>query len=102
MSRFRLDHPTRPNVHAAYGHDAVLGFYVDVMRGHRVIKSYDHFHPLFNRARPLMGGLDFLVAEGFFTADDLEDALIVIADDLDVPKRLARVVEVIERFKSEG
>ena len=63
--------------------------------------SYDFFHPSFNRARPLLGCLDFLVSEGFFDADDLEDALAVIADDLDMPARLVRVVEVIERFKAK-
>jgi hypothetical protein len=102
MSRFRIDHPSRPNIHAEAGHDPVLGFFVDVMREgrDRPLKSYNHFSPTFNRARPLLGCLDFLVAEGFFTGEQLEDALAVFADDLDVPTRLVRVVEVIERFKS--
>ena len=37
-----------------------------------------------------------MVSEGLLDADDLEDALAVIADDLDMPARLVRVVEVIE------
>jgi hypothetical protein len=101
VSRFRLDHPTRHHVRAEYGHDAVVGFYADVMLGHRVIASYDFFHAAFNRARPLLGCLDFLVSEDFFTGEDLEAALAVIADDFDVPAKVARVVEVIERFKSD-
>lgn len=100
MSRFRIAHPQRTNIHADYGHDAVVGYFIDVMRGHRVLTSYDFFHPAFNRQRPLMGCLDFLASEGFFTGDDLEDALAVLADDLHVPARLVRVVEVIERFKA--
>ena len=99
MSRFRIDHPTRPDLHAEAGHDPVLSYFVDVMKGHRVIKSYDFFHPTFNRARPLMACLDFLVAEEFFTADDLHEALAHVQDGTRVPRRLARVVEVIERFK---
>jgi hypothetical protein len=64
------------------------------------IASYDTWHPSFNRARSLLGCLDFLVEQEFFTADDLESALVAIADDLDVPSgRLARVVEVMEGFK---
>ena len=51
-----------------HAHDPVLGFYVDLMRGHRVIKSYDFFAPAFNRAMPLMGCLDFLVSEGSFSS----------------------------------
>lgn len=46
------------------GHDPVAGCFVDVVRDERVIESYDCFHPLFNRSRPLMGCLDFLVSEG--------------------------------------
>jgi hypothetical protein len=103
VSRHRIDHPTRKNVHAIYGHDPVLGFFVDVFieRREKPIASYDTWHPSFNRARPLHGCLDFLAAEGFFTGDDLEDALAHVQDDTRVPKRLARVVEVIERFKSD-
>jgi hypothetical protein len=104
MSRFRIDHPTRDRVHAIYGHDPVLGFFADMMREGRdkPTVSYDTWHPMFNRARPLLGCLDFLAAEGFFTGEQLEDALAVIADDLDVPARLVRVVEVIERLKEEA
>jgi hypothetical protein len=104
VTRFRLDHPTRVGVHAIYGHDPVLAFFVDVMREGRdkPLASYDTWHPTFNRERPLLGCVDFLASEGFFTRDKLNDALVVVADDLDVPKRLVRVVEVIERFKAEG
>lgn len=100
MSRFHIAHPTRPDLHAEAGHDPLLSYFVDIMKGHRVIKSYDSWHPLFNRARPLMGALDYLASEGFYTGDDLEDALAMIADDLDVPKRLVRVVDVVMAFKS--
>lgn len=101
MSRSRIDHPTRANVHAIYGHDPVIGFFVDVHRDGRdkPIASYDIWHPSFNRERPLMGCLDFFVAEGFFTADDLEDALAHVQDNTRVPKRLVTVVLVIMNFK---
>ncbi len=66
------------------------------------IASYDIWHPAFNRARPLMGCLDFLVAEGFFTGDDLEDTLAHAQDGTRVPKRLARVSALISVAQSIG
>jgi hypothetical protein len=85
MSRFRVDHPIRDHIHAIYGHDPVLGFFVDVfMEGRdKPLAAFDHFSPAFNRAQPLLGCLDFMVTEGFFTGDDLESALVVIADVID-------------------
>lgn len=71
---------------------------VDIMKGHRVLKSYDHFHPLFNRQRPLMGCLDFLVAEGFFTGDELNDALIFLQDGSPEPENM-RVANIVLEFK---
>jgi hypothetical protein len=101
MSRCRLDHPTKPGVQAAYGHDPVMGFFVDIMKGDRLVKSYDFFNPSFNRARPLMGALDFLAAEGFFTTDQLHEALIYLQDGGRRPsKGVARVVEVVSMFKA--
>lgn len=73
--------------------------HVDVMRGHRVIKSYDFFHPAFNPARPLMGCLDFLVSEGFFTGDELNDALVYLQDGWPKPEDM-RVVVIVMGFKS--
>jgi hypothetical protein len=101
MSRFRIEHPSKPELHAEAGHDPVLSFYVDIMKGQRVIKSYDHFHPLFNRQRPLLGCLDFLVSQGFFTGEQLEDALVYVQDGWPEPTEgVMRVVEIVERFMS--
>lgn len=103
MSRFRIDHPTIENVHAEAGHDPVLGFFVDVMKGHRVVNSYDHFHPLFNRQRPLMGCLDFLVSEGFFTGEQLEDALVYLQDGWpEASAEVMCIVRVIIEMKGAG
>lgn len=103
MSRFKIDHPIKRELHAEAGHDPVVGFYVDVMHSHRVIKSYDFFKPLFNRARPLMGCLDFLVSEGFFTTDELHEALIAIQDGEEhVPSGVLRTVDVVMGFKAAG
>jgi len=101
MSRFRIDHPTKPAIHAEAGHDPVTGFFVDVMKGHRVIKSYDFFQPSFNRARPLMGCLDFLVNETFFSGEDLEAALIALETDYgdDVDRGVRRAMQVVAEFK---
>ncbi len=100
MSRHHLDHPTKPGVQAAYGHDPVMGFFVDVLRHDRTIKSYDFLQPSFNRARPLMGALDFMVAEGFFTADQLHAALVFLQDGgRRPPKGVARVVGIVMEMK---
>jgi hypothetical protein len=101
MLRFRIDHPTRTDMHAEAGHDPVMGFFVDVMQGHRVIKSYDFFHPLFNRTRPLLGCLDFLVSEGFFTGDELEDALVCLQDGEPEPSDM-RVVDIVMDFRRDA
>jgi hypothetical protein len=100
VSRHRIDHPTRNHVHAIYGHDAVIGFFVDVFIENREkpIASYDFFQPTFNRERPLMACLDFLVSEGFFTADDLEDALVYLQDGSPKPRDM-RVVEIVMNMK---
>jgi hypothetical protein len=58
----------------------------------------DCFHPLFNRARPLIGCLDFLVSEGFFTGDELHDALVFVQDGLPTPNN-PRVVEIVRAFE---
>jgi hypothetical protein len=68
------------------------------MRPARIV---DVVHPTFNRERPLLGCLDFLVEQEFFTGEDLEDALIAIADDLDVgSEEVQHVVEVVMEFKA--
>lgn len=48
-----------------------------------------------------MGALDFLVVEGFFTGDELNDALAHLQDDTRVRSRkVRRVVKVVERLKA--
>ena len=64
------------------------------MKSHRVIRSYDSFHPLFNRERPLLGCLDFLVSEGSFTGEQLEDALVLLQDREPEPTDM-RVVNIV-------
>jgi hypothetical protein len=51
------------------------------------------------RAVKLIECLDFLAEQGFFTADELQDALVVLADDVEVPERLERVVDVVVGFR---
>lgn len=100
MSRHSIDHPTLPNVQAIYGYDPVMSYFVDIFNGDRLLKSWDIFNPSFNRERPLMGALDFMVAEDFFTTDQLQDALTWIQDGGRRPrsKGVMRAVEVIMEF----
>jgi hypothetical protein len=102
MSRFRLDHPTRNGVYAAYGHDPVMGFFVDVHHESRdePIATCDTF--TLGRAVKLMECLDFMAEQGFFDVGELQEALVVLADDVDVPARLERVVDVVVGFRVAG
>jgi hypothetical protein len=68
------------------------------MCGHRVLRLYDFFVPSFNRARPPMGCLDFLVFDGFFAGDELEHALVYLQDGEPVPCDM-RVVEIVVTLK---
>jgi hypothetical protein len=94
----RIEHPVRPGVRAEAGHDPIAGFFVDIVYGEQAIATYDCFHPLFNRSRPVIGCLDFLVSQGFFSGDALEQALAFLQDGAPTPSDM-RVVEIVTEFE---
>jgi len=102
MSRFRIEHPTDPKLHAIAGTDHVVGpFFVELHDNgrDRPIKSLDTF--TLRRPVTLQDCFEFLIEHGFFTREDLEAALIAMQDGTRVRSRTARrVVEVVEGFKS--
>lgn len=105
MSRSRIEHPTREDTYAYFGHDHVLGFFVSIhregRRDEKPIKSLDEF----TNGKPVMliACLDFLASNGFFDHSDLEDALLYWKHE--EPEHgtaeALKIVEVIEGFKAE-
>jgi hypothetical protein len=99
MSRFRVEHPSREGIHAVAGVDHALGFFVEVFREDRdkPIRSLDMFTA--KRAVTLQDCFDFMIEHGFFTADQLRNALVFLQDGAPRPKD-TRVVEVVVKFKA--
>jgi len=101
MSRFRIEHPTRENLHIIYGHDHMLGFFVEMFREGREkpLKSLDMF--THGKAVTLNDCFDFLISVGVFTRPELQQALALIQDGHPepVPQGMARTVEVVMGFK---
>lgn len=103
MSRFRIEHPTQPELHAYYGHDWVLGFFVEIYRGDREapIKILDEF----TAAKPvaLIDALDLMANRGFFSHESLEDALLFLRDEMPEhgTAEALKIVKVIEAFKAD-
>jgi hypothetical protein len=103
MSRFRIDHPTDPKLHAIAGKDHAVGpFFIELYRDgrSRPIKSLDMF--ALGRPVTLQDCFEFLIAEGLVERSDLEAALTAMQDGKRVrAKRVRRVVEIVEAFKEE-
>jgi hypothetical protein len=101
VTRFRIDHPRRTDIHAEAGVDHAVGpFFIDPYREDRdrPIKTLDFFTA--GRPVTLQDCFDFLISEGFFRRDDLEAALVWMQDAESVRPSVMRVVEIIERLKS--
>jgi hypothetical protein len=105
VSRFRVDHPSDPNLHVIAGVDHMLGLFVELCRTgrSRPIKTLDFFTA--GKPVTMSACFEFLIEHGFFTRDDLEDALTAVADDTnpkDLPSGIARTVDVVMSFKAAG
>lgn len=102
MSRHRISHPSKPNIHIIYGHDHMLGFFVELHREGRdkPIKTLDTF--TLGRAVTLQDCLEFMISVGVFTRDQLQAALNFIQDGHPepLPQGVARTVEVVVGFKA--
>lgn len=96
--RFRLDHPIHPGVYATYGHDHALGFWIEVHGKHGRRLDYDALHGDY---AGLAGGLAFLAKGGFFTLDDLYEALhhVEHEEEEEQPVHLRRIIIVVWNFK---
>lgn len=67
------------------GHDPVVGCLVDVMCGDRVTASNDCFDPAVQPIAPPHRLPRFLVSDGLFSVDELQDALVFLQDGLPTP-----------------
>lgn len=99
MSRFRIEHPIKASIHCYAGHDHALGFFCEVFSEgrSRPIKSLDFFTA--GKPVTLQDCFEFMIANEFFTRDDLEQALVAIQDGTLVKSaKVLRVVEAVEGF----
>ncbi len=102
MAQFRLTHPADPRRSARYGWDHAVGCFVEVIENRRVVVKYDVLNPGYDAVRPLEGALLVLSAAGFFSCDDIGEAIIRGMQELpdEMPAHLAGVAEVIANFRS--
>jgi hypothetical protein len=103
--RFRLDHPTDPELRAEYGFDPtpLVQWFVEIFLAPRVkpLATYDALHRC-DRDQPLLGALRFLVEQTFVSGEDLDAAIEAFGAPYRV--RLSRsarkALEVIENLKA--
>jgi hypothetical protein len=100
--RFHIRHPQDAEGRAAYGYDGPsgLGFFVHAtLRG--VAVRYDGRAPSYDHDRPLDAALRWMAAQGFYTVDDLEEAIVRLQHDLieEMPRRYGRIARVVWNFK---
>lgn len=101
MTQFRLPHPTDPKRRARYGWDHAVGFFVEVIEHRRLVAKYDVLNPGYDAGAPLEGAIRVLSREGFFTVDDIGEAIVRGMHELpdEMPAHLAAVAAVIANFR---
>jgi hypothetical protein len=100
VSRFRVDHPARTDIHAEAGVDHAVGpFFIDLYREgrDRPFKTLDFFTA--GKLVTLQSCFDFLIEHEFFDRDQLEAAHVYLQDGGRRPKDM-RVAEIVEQLKS--
>lgn len=99
MPQRKIEHPTKPNVHALYGWDRALEFFVTVFEGARCVAEYDRVNPGY---RDMQGALELLAEHGFFESEEIALAgrqlEHFMPDDFEDPS-LKRCAEVIVEFR---
>lgn len=96
--RFEIEHPTEANVTADYGWDHAVEFFVTVYAADGAVTTYDRLQRGYTH---LDGALRFLAKHGFFSIDELEEALSRMGNELadEVPKRLRACAKVVMNLK---
>jgi hypothetical protein len=102
MSRFRIDHPSKPDLYAEAGHDHMLGFFAEtfIERRDKPKAVLDVFK--LGRAVTLHDCFEFLISEHFVTRDDLEAALVWLQDGGREPRSRGamRVAEIVMSLRA--
>ena len=98
MPVFHLQHPSRKHVTADCGFDHAVAFFVTVLHAGRNVAEYDRLRAAY---ADLEGALQFLVTHGFFTADQLIEAKLALANDGAPPGDVGvwRAMNAILQFK---
>lgn len=105
MAQFKLKHSTEKKLVATYGWDRALGYFVEVPAAKgppkRARAEYDAVQPGYDHAEPLKGALYFLAAQGFFSIDQLEEAISASQHQLpeEMEEPLRTCAQVVTNFK---
>jgi hypothetical protein len=99
MSRFRIEHPKKPDLYAIGGVDPTLGFFCEIFKEgrERPLESLDFFKK--GTAVTLQDCFDLLSRNGFFRLDQLQEVLVHLQDGTPIPKRLLKIAKIVEEFK---
>ncbi len=97
--RYKINHPTDPQITAAYGWDHAIGFFVMVYRGGQIIEDYD---VMAEEYEPLNGVLHVMIRHEFFDICDVLNAFYDQANALpeDLEPDLRLVGEVISNLQA--
>ena len=104
--RFRLAHPTDPELRAEYGFDPtpLVQWWVEVFLGSgaKPLVSYDALQRCYDREQPLFGALRFLVEQTFVSGDDLDAAIDAFGASYSVrlTRSARKALEVLENLKA--
>ena len=97
MVRFRFEHPTDRTKVGYAGVDHHLGFFAEIHHGRKVI-NFDGVDQFKAPMEAIL--LWFAEAEaGFYTRDELYEALVLLQDSGRIPARLKLVVRVVNELK---
>jgi hypothetical protein len=97
--RFELEHPNEDYVKAVYGHDKVIGFFVEVQVRDKPLLAYDSTRSGY---RHLQGAVDLLTEADFFTVVDVANAhqwLRYLMHEEVPDEDTRRAAEVIENMR---
>ena len=100
--KMMLDHPDNPDLEAQVGSDRALGWFCTVRDRGRLRAEYDGMADGYDG---LQGLLETLIAYGWFTREDLEEAVRLLPhlepEEMDDPG-VARAADIYERLKEMG
>jgi len=104
--RFRLDHPTDPELRAEYGFDPtpLVQWFVEIFLAPRAqaLVVYDALQRCYDPEQPLFGALRFLVEQTFVSGRDLDAAIEAFgaSHSVRLSRSARKALEVLENFKA--